>query len=591
MGKKKFLDKKKAATFVLMHRDTQGADDDVSARVFTRVDAGFAPVKGFSEEDPRTNPDYGYETDDGEEEDEDEDGENGGAGAEESSVFADAEEDDDVRSRRSMASRSTRRSTASRAAHKGPLPEHVRVELVELGFPDDGYDYMQHMRKIGVSGVGGSFVPTTRPKPEKLRADVKVFDASKVAVQAVEEANEKKIIAAVGSSTHQMRRPAYVEHGLDPEVAAALDDSEGSEFGSADELEDDFVVFANNNAEGSTSGEFQGGESAAARNSNLRLESSLVEGDEDEGEWSESDSDARSGVSAENERPRPSRLLDEQFEKLAMREYDDDEEEFDEEDPEARGHADISQFDDVLSEFLSDPKVFGDKYMTPAEIEREHGASVSKAVQSGRSPGARGASKEGDSSAARGVLERSAESTADVRIGVEGVEGEAGVGSSDDDELVVIEVESEDERSNWDCETVVSTLSNLDNHPGKISAPGKARRKAPSLGKVLEDKEVSGGMIKLRGKQSLPTDFLPVRAGAERAKQLKSAGKAGEAKAKPVSRAGETPEERKARKAAVKEERRDARAAKKALKILYKDESQRAQHGAANTGPSGIHLP
>lgn len=145
-----------------------------------------------------------------------------------------------------------------------------------------------------------------------------VFDASKVAVQAVEEANEKKIIAAVGSSTHQMRRPAYVEHGLDPEVAAALDDSEGSEFGSADELEDDFVVFANNNAEGSTSGEFQGGESAAARNSNLRLESSLVEGDEEEGEWSESDSDARSGVSAENERPRPSRLLDEQFEKVGF---------------------------------------------------------------------------------------------------------------------------------------------------------------------------------------------------------------------------------------------------------------------------------
>ena len=43
--------------------------------------------------------------------------------------------------------------------------------------------------------------------------------------------------------------------------------------------------------------------------------------------------------------------------------------------------------------------------------------------------------------------------------------------------------------------------------------------------------------------------------------------------------------------AAVKEERREARASKKALKILYKDESQRAQHGAANTGPSGIHLP
>lgn len=169
MGKKKFLDKKKSATFVLMHRETEDADDDVSSRVFTRVDGGFTPVPGFSEEDPRTNPDYGYETDEGEEE-----------GEEELSVFADADEGDDtrsVRSRRSVVSRSSRRSTASRAAHKGPLPDHVRQELIELGFPDDGYDYMQHMRKIGVSGVGGSFVPAARPKPERLRADVKVNTA------------------------------------------------------------------------------------------------------------------------------------------------------------------------------------------------------------------------------------------------------------------------------------------------------------------------------------------------------------------------------------------------------------------------------
>ena len=233
-----------------------------------------------------------------------------------------------------------------------------------------------------------------------------------------------------------------------------------------------------------------------------------------------------------------------------MREYDDDDEEFDEEDPEARGHADISQFDDVLSEFLSDPKVFGDKYMTPAEIERGSGASVSKPVESGQISKSVGVSKEGDSAAAKRVGSRSTDSAVEVRTQVEAAEEEAGSAESED-ELVVIEVLSEDERSNWDCETVVSTLSNLENHPGKISAPGKPRRKAPSLGKVLEDKEVSGGIIKLRGKQNLPTDFLPLRPGAEKAKQLKNMGKASETKAKPVSRAGETPEERKARKVCV----------------------------------------
>jgi hypothetical protein len=74
---------------------------------------------------------------------------------------------------------------------------------------------------------------------------LQVFDSSKVAVQPVEEANDKKFIVAVGSSTHRVRRPAYVEHGLDPEVTAALENSEGPEFDSAEELEDDSVVFAN----------------------------------------------------------------------------------------------------------------------------------------------------------------------------------------------------------------------------------------------------------------------------------------------------------------------------------------------------------
>lgn len=217
----------------------------------------------------------------------------------------------------------------------------------------------------------------------------------------------------------------------------------------------------------------------------------------------------------------------------------------------------------MLSGFLSDPKVFGDKYMTPAEIERETSTSASKKVDS--------ASKKVESASAK------------VRVPSEDEES--------DDGLVVVEVESEDERSNWDCETVVSTLSNLDNHPGKISAPSKPRSKAPSLGKVLEDKESNGGMIKLRGKQSLPTDFLPLRPQAEKAKQLKNVANDSETKKTTTSRAGETPEQRKARKAAVKEERREARASKKALKILYKDESQKAQYGAANTGVSGIHLP
>lgn len=201
---------------------------------------------------------------------------------------------------------------------------------------------------------------------------------------------------------------------------------------------------------------------------------------------------------------------------LALREYDDFDDEFPEEDVEARGHADISQFEDVLTEFMKDTTVFGDKYMTPAEISKKQGVSTS-----------------------------SLSKTSESRHKEVPASGEAE--KSDEDDLVVLEVESDDERSNWDCETVVSTLSNLDNHPGRISAPSKPRQKAPSLGKVLEEKEMKGGIIRLRGKQHLPTDFLPAKPGADKiVKKTKSADAEPVPKGGP--RAGETPEQRKARK-------------------------------------------
>lgn len=42
--------------------------------------------------------------------------------------------------------------------------------------------------------------------------------------------------------------------------------------------------------------------------------------------------------------------------------------------------------------------------------------------------------------------------------------------------------EAEQRRERWDCESVLSRLSNLDNHPGRISDPGK--RQAPISGLI-----------------------------------------------------------------------------------------------------------
>jgi protein LTV1 len=61
---------------------------------------------------------------------------------------------------------------------QGPLPNHIRKEIIELIFPDDGYNYLTHLREIRVSGGGSAFVPCRKPRLESIPPDVKAYDAS-----------------------------------------------------------------------------------------------------------------------------------------------------------------------------------------------------------------------------------------------------------------------------------------------------------------------------------------------------------------------------------------------------------------------------
>jgi protein LTV1 len=57
----------------------------------------------------------------------------------------------------------------------GPLPEHVRREILELGLPDDGYNYLSHLRELRpAAAAASSFVPSSTGRPEPLPLDVKV---------------------------------------------------------------------------------------------------------------------------------------------------------------------------------------------------------------------------------------------------------------------------------------------------------------------------------------------------------------------------------------------------------------------------------
>jgi protein LTV1 len=127
MGKKKFIDKKKSATFQLLARDSSDANYDDSPggdRVFVRIDNNLA------------------------------------------SVFADALEDNDEGNDDLLCENS--------APEANGLPEQLRKEILELGFPDDGYNYLLHLRDIKNAGAGSAFYDNPKARLDQLPRDVKV---------------------------------------------------------------------------------------------------------------------------------------------------------------------------------------------------------------------------------------------------------------------------------------------------------------------------------------------------------------------------------------------------------------------------------
>ncbi|XP_044964761.1 acidic leucine-rich nuclear phosphoprotein 32-related protein 1-like isoform X1 [Hordeum vulgare subsp. vulgare] len=99
------------------------------------------------------------------------------------------------------------------------LPDHVRRAILELGLPDDGYNYLDHIREIRPSysstGGGGSstvFLPTRRAARCGLPLSVKAYDARGVEVGLDNAAATGELIP--------------VEEAIDPDVTDLLEERE-----------------------------------------------------------------------------------------------------------------------------------------------------------------------------------------------------------------------------------------------------------------------------------------------------------------------------------------------------------------------------
>uniref|UniRef100_A0A182JRK4 Protein LTV1 homolog n=1 Tax=Anopheles christyi TaxID=43041 RepID=A0A182JRK4_9DIPT len=408
-------------------------------------------------------------------------------------------------------------------------------------FFDDDYDYLQHLREPGRNEVVWEpVVPKSSTKPAATKPDENNEADEEVRIKLpssvfASEFEEKDGIMKKAVEVTRGPRPDW-----DPDVVAALD--EDFDFNNPDnELEDNFMELAMQPGAGN----------GADDDDCFDEEGDEHEFDSDEMDGDYSDEEERDGLGPLDDRygreETKSRfteysmsssvirrneqltLLDDRFEKF-FEQYDDPEvgpldcEEIE-------GH--VEPNDDVL-------------LRCAAEFKREREAVYDAAFEK------------------QWIKQRLTQLQED----------------HSEEEEVEMEVE-EGEQKKWDCESILSTYSNIYNHPKLIQEPKKARK------------------ILINPKTGLPEDVLGAEGGKLTMKTIAKLEQGGSEKlAGPKSLCDgsvistlsvlslrpkdETPEEKRERKKLLKEYRAERRIERKANTLAFKHEKQLQEKNKIN---------
>lgn len=144
----------------------------------------------------------------------------------------------------------------------------------------------------------------------------------------------------------------------------------------------------------------------------------------------------------------------------------------------------------------------------------------------------------------------------------------------EEEEMETVVIAAPEEK--WDCETIISTYSNIYNRPKVIEDPPKPKP------------------IRVSVKTGIPLDVLPARGPT--AKQAERMTRINDSDLPRVStqprNKEESKEERRERKLAIKEERKERRVEKKANKVAFKEEKvrQEKQMLSLRTNIQGLKL-
>jgi len=503
-----------------------------------------------------------------------------------------------------------------------------------LGFTNDGYDYDRHLKPMGAGG--GVFIGRDGKQQDNNDGGGGAND------NEIDDPLMQDMLAADagGMTAYTTTLP---EEAMDEDLRAALFEDADSD-GEFEVLDDDFVQQIIVEPD-TPDFDFDAHIAKLMARSELVTTQKARGWSDDEGEDEEEGSELEDPQDTKAYRdmlPEEQRFLEEQFDKT-LAEYDDED----------LGYMDGADEQDV--DGLIDPEDPENVLLMQA-MEEMRSLSKSKIVMKG-SFGKGGAGfdydeawgagpygahvKGGDGSLLRvakgarelpstvkDATEEAGEVLRSLKLTSEGEKAEATAPKATDVARLVQESFAEDahgplpdhkeletsqeylreqmerERPDWDCETILSTYSTLENHPSVIGAPAgknKPRRRRPAGG---DGSSVASGHSKkmpepqriiLTSKLGIPRGY-GLSSGAA-PKSLASIGeKRGEiveegededtededeseeeerqwVERVPKGRQKETSDEKRMRKAAVKEDRRLKRANKKALKTAFATES------------------
>ncbi|XP_058829220.1 protein LTV1 homolog [Topomyia yanbarensis] len=484
MGKKKFIDKKKAVTFRLVNRSQQDplfVDENAPQHV-------LVPVSAPSRDDPRAS---------------------------------------------GVASR------ASNSAGKIDTDKR-RTEQAKFGiYFDDDYDYLQHLREPGRNEV---YWEPVQPSKTAGAEKVSIQLPSSVFASEVEEQDglmKKKALQRPGP------RPDW-----DPDVVAALDEDFNHD-DPVNQLEDNFMELA------------MGGDGEAMDDDDDGLF-----GEDSEGEEYGSDIDSNeAGMSGDNEeldglgplkfdreetksrfteysmsssvirRNEQLSLLDDRFEKF-YEQYDDPElGALDCEDIE--GHVDIN--DGVLLQYAEQYRKERDEKYDIAYDKQWDKERILKLQEV----------------------------------------------SSDEEEMVELEVEDEAQKK-WDCESILSTYSNIYNHPKMIEEP-KKRKSVPKItinpktGLPMNALGTDSGKLTVKSLAKLDHEESVVSKPATGPKSLCAGSVISTLSVLSIRPKDESPEEKRERKKLLKEYRNERRIERKANTAAFKQEKKQQEMNQLNS--------